>query len=348
MPKIDKLLYLSIVPPFLITLVILTFVLAVQYLGNLSELLITRNASFGTILLIIAAIVPGTLIFSLPLSYLIGILIGLSGLSGESQITALRACGVPIRTLLRPIIIFGAIIGILTGIVTTLVLPRTNDIIGQLKTRVSLVQATSQIQPRVFNGGNDDFPNIVFYLDDLAVDKQRWSRVFVADNSDPKSPRTIMARSGSWVSDSSNKRLQLHLEGGKTYGIDPADPSKDTLTTFDSTDIPITLNPRFTASLSEDRVRRVVEQSTAYLWSRHSSSPPPLRIEQLIELNRRIALPFSIIPFALLGLALSVAATHRGGRTSGFALSLVLVLVFYTLFANGIRLASVGKVHPWV
>jgi LPS export ABC transporter permease LptG/LPS export ABC transporter permease LptF len=346
MRKIDKLLYLAIIPPFLITVTILTFVLSVQYLGALSELLITRNASFGSILLITAAIIPATLIFSLPLSYLIGILIGLSGLSGESQITALRACGVPIRTLLRPILLFGAVVAAVTGIVTMIILPRTNDVIGRVKNSVSLAQATSQIQPRVFNGGNDDFPNIVFYIDDLAVDKQRWSRVFLADNSDPKAPRTIMAQSGTWINDSSNRRLQLHLEGGKSYAIDPANPSKDTVSMFASTDIPISLNPRFTAVPAEDRVRKVVEQSTGYLWSNYRKSPPPLRLEQLIELNRRIALPFSIIPFALLGLALSVS-TPKGGRTSGFALSLVLVLLFYTLFANGIRLASVGKVSPF-
>jgi len=346
MRKIDKLLYLSIIPPFAITIVILTFVLSVQYLGSLSELLITRNASFGTIMLISAAIIPGTLIFSLPLSYLIGILIGLTGLSGESQITALRACGVPIRTLLRPILVFGTLVGLLTGIITTVIFPQTNDVIARLKSRVSLTQATSQVQPRVFNGGNDDFPNIVFYLDDLAVDRQQWSRVFLSDNSDPKSPRTIMAKSGSWVSDSSSKRLQLHLDVGKTYVIDPSDPSKDTLTTFDSTDIPIPLNPRFTEPLSEDRVRKVIEQRTSYLWNNYSQSPPRMRLDQLIELNRRLALPFAIIPFAMLGLTLSVGS-HRGGRTSGFALSLGLVVLFYIMFANGIRLASVGKISPW-
>jgi LPS export ABC transporter permease LptG/LPS export ABC transporter permease LptF len=346
MRKIDKLLYLAIIPPFLITVAILTFVLSVQYLGALSELLITRNASLGTILIITGAIIPATLIFSLPLSYLIGILIGLSGLSGESQITALRACGVPMRMLLRPILLFGAVVGTVTGIVTLAILPRTNDVIGQVKNRVSMAQATSQIQPRVFNGGNDDFPEIVFYIDDLAIDKQRWARVFLADNSDPNAPRTIMAHSGAWISDSANRRLQLHLEGGKSYAIDPKDPSKDTVSMFASTEIPITLNSRLTKALSENRVRKVVEQSTPYLWSNYRTSPPPARREQLIELNRRIALPFSVIPFAFLGLTLAVG-TPRGGRTAGFALSLILVLLFYALFANGIRLASVGKMGPF-
>jgi LPS export ABC transporter permease LptG/LPS export ABC transporter permease LptF len=346
MRKVDKLLHFSIIPPFLLALAILTFVLSVQYLGTLSELLITRNASLSVILVIAAAIIPATLIYTLPLSYLIGILIGLSGLSGESQITALRACGVPIRSLLRPLLYLGIVVGALTAVLTLFVIPRTNDIIGRVKSRVGFAQATSQIQPRVFNGGNEDFPNIVFYLDDLDVDKKGWSRVFLSDNSDPKSPRTVMAASGAWVSDSANKRLQLRLENGRSYVIDPSEPNKDNVSVFASTDIPIKLNPRFTSALEESRVRKVGEQSTPYLWRNYRISTPQVALEQLIELNRRIALPFSIIPFALLGLTLSVS-TPKGGRTAGFALSLVLVLLFYMLFFNGIRLASVGKVSPW-
>jgi LPS export ABC transporter permease LptG/LPS export ABC transporter permease LptF len=346
MSKIDKLLYSAVIPPFLIAATILTFVLSIQYLGTLSELLITRNASLGVILEIVAAIIPATLIYTIPLSYLIGILIGLSGLSGESQIIALRACGVPMRRLMRPLLYLGAVVSVLTAILTLAIIPQTNDIIGRVKSRVSVAQATSQIQPRVFNGGDEDFPNVVFYVDDLAIDRQHWDRVFLWDNSDPKSPRTVMAYSGSWVNDSSNRRLQLHLERGKSYVINAKDPSKDDVSIFASTDIPITLNPKFISIPDEDRVRKVNEQSTPYLWQNYRKSPPQAKVEQLIELNRRMALPFSIIPFALLGLTLSVS-TPKGGRTGGFALSLVLVLLFYILFFNGIRLASVGKVSPW-
>ncbi len=70
------------------------------------------------------------------------------------------------------------------------------------------------VRPRVFN---EEFPGVVFYVDDLSSDKQHWNRVFLADNSDPKSPRAIIARYGSWVGDSSKERLQLHLDQGASY-----------------------------------------------------------------------------------------------------------------------------------
>jgi LPS export ABC transporter permease LptG/LPS export ABC transporter permease LptF len=343
MRKIDKLLFHAIVPPFLIALVVLTFVVFIHELGSRSEWLFARTASLDIIMRGMAAILPAILIYSLPLSYLIGILIGLSGLSGDNQITALRACGVPLRTLLRFILFLGIIIGALTAVLSLTILPKTNDEIRRVQARVSLTQATSLIQPRVFN---EDFPNMVFYLNDVDADKRHWSKIFLVDNSNAQSPRTVIAHSGAWFSDSENRRLQLHLERGHSYTIDPQDPSKDNVNSFASTDIPINSRSDAGSIKTDNRRKKVAEQSTLDLWRNHAKSPAGEGLKQLIELHRRLALPFSMLPFALLGLTLAVGAP-KGGRTLGFALSLVAVILFYMLFLNGLRLADVGKVSPW-
>jgi LPS export ABC transporter permease LptG/LPS export ABC transporter permease LptF len=345
MRKIDKLLWHAIAPPFLITLAVLTFIVCVHEVGTLSELLITRNASLKTILQIIGAALPAILVFSLPLSFLIGILIGLSGLSGESQITALRACGVPLRSLLRFILMFGALIAAITAFLSMIVLPKTNDVKRMVQGRISLTAAASQIQPRVFN---EDLKNFVFYIDDLSVDKRYWSRVFLADNTDPEAARIIIARSGAWISDAFSRRSQLHLEQGSSYGVTLNDPSKATVSLFASTDLPIKWDNDFDPDGEINlRARNVTEQGSLQLWRNAEKASPSERLKQLIEINRRIALPFSVFPFALLGLSLSVS-TSKGGRTYGFALSLATVIIFYMLFFNGLRLASVGKVTPWL
>jgi LPS export ABC transporter permease LptG/LPS export ABC transporter permease LptF len=350
MRKLDKLLFRAIMPPFLIALLVLTFIVFLHEAAaregpfNLSELLITQNASLWVVLIITGGLLPGILFFTLPLSYLIGILIGLSGLSGESQITALRACGVPIRRLLRFIFLLGAFVGIATGVLTTVVFPQTNDIMRLVKSRINLTQATSQVQPQVFN---EDFQNIVVYVGALAADRLHWSGVFLSDNSNSSMPRTVLARSGSWIADSDNRRLQLHLEHGASFSVDSVDSSKDSISSFASTDIPISLNKGLALPAESARKpKKTTELSTGFLWRNYSTTEPAKLIEYLVELNRRIALPFSVIPFALIGLSLGVNS-KKGGRASGFALSLVFVLLFYILFSNGISLASIGKVSPW-
>ncbi len=274
-------------------------------------------------------------------------LIGLSGLSGESQIVALRACGVPLHRLLKPVLAVAVAVGAVTSVLSLVVLPEANDIFYSLKDRISLRQATAQIQPRVFN---EQFPNVVFYLDDLAVDRQHWSRVFLSDNSDPKAPRTVLAREGTWVTDSAALRLQLHLSDGTVYQTDPTNPAKDNVSVFATTDIPIDLvsgGGSGPGAAAAQPARKAFEMSTAELWHGSSATNRAQRLEQRIELHRRVAIPFSVMGFSLLGLTLGIN-TKKGGKTSGFVLSLGLVVVFYALLMNGLRLASVEKLPPWI
>jgi LPS export ABC transporter permease LptG/LPS export ABC transporter permease LptF len=344
--KIDKLVLLGIVPPFLIALSVLTFVVFAQYFGRLSELLITRNAAPDVVMLLAGAMLPAVLIFSLPLSYLIGLLIGFSGLSGENQIVAMRACGVPIRAMLRPILALGVVIGMITGVLSLVVLPKTNYVFNEIKRRISVRAATSQVQPRVFN---EEFPGIVFYLDDLAVDKQRWSKVFLVDNTDARSPRTMLAQEGTWISDAADSRLQLQLQNGTIYEYKPDNPGKDNVSVFNKTDIPIEFNRAALTQSDENpaREKKPLEKDTWELWRENPAVAPENRLEQQIELHRRLAIPFAVLPFSLLGLSLGIS-TKKGGRTYGFVLSLGLVLLFYTLFFNGIRIARIGTVPPWL
>jgi LPS export ABC transporter permease LptG/LPS export ABC transporter permease LptF len=351
MPKIDKLLLKAIAPPFGIAFLVLTFVVFLNEFGRLSELLITRNAGLDTILAIAGTILPSILIFSLPLAYLIGVLIGLSGLSGESQIVALRACGVPLRRLLRPVIALAAVSCSATALLSIVVMPRTNDSLRALKDRISVRQITSMVQARVFN---EDFPNLVFYIDDLSVGRQRWSGVFLSDSTDPQAPRTVLARNGSWVTDDAGVRLQLHLEQGVIYEVDPGDPGRDRISYFDATDVPVDLmrgnigNDNLSPpSAPTARVRKPEEMWTSELWHAGPPTPPEQVIEQRVELHRRLAVPFSVIGFSLLGLTLGIS-TKKGGRTSGFVLSLIIVLLFYVFFGNGLRLARAEKLPPWL
>jgi LPS export ABC transporter permease LptG/LPS export ABC transporter permease LptF len=344
MRKIDKLLFHAIVPPFLISLSVLTFIVFIHELGSRSEWLFAQNASLDLIATGMAAIFPAILIYSLPMSFLIGILIGLTGLSGDNQITALRACGVPLRTLLRFILLLGLVVGSLTAVLSLMVIPKTNYEIRHVQSRVNLTQATSLIRPRVFN---EKFRNFVFYLEDADESRQHWSKIFLVDNSNPQSPRTVLADSGAWISDTANRRIQLHLDKGISYSINPQDPTKDNINSFVSTDIPIAFQNTPDLLRPDNDQRKIAEQATLDLLRNHVKSPAAEKRKQLIELHRRFALPFAVFPFALLGLTLAVGAP-KGGRTLGFALSLVSVILFYMLFLNGLRLADVGKIPPWM
>ena len=198
------------------------------------------------------------------------------------------------------------------------------DILHVLKEQISLRQATGMIQTRVFT---ESLPQLVFYPDDVSTDRKEWSRIFLADNLDPKAPRIVMAQSGRLITGSEGARLQIHLEKGTIYEFDAEDPSKDNVSVFATTDIPLEVEEA--ARKIEVIAPKPDRMRTGDLWGARGDTSEE-RLEKTVELQKRIAIPFSVIPFALLGLVLGTV-TRKGGRAYGFLFSFILVVGYYLM-----------------
>src|SRR5215211_3701775 len=93
---IDRYLLREILPYFLLALFLLTAIIFAHESSRFSELLVfysRQGLPMEAIWKIMAALIPGILIFTLPISLLVGILVGLGRLSGDSEIVALVASG---------------------------------------------------------------------------------------------------------------------------------------------------------------------------------------------------------------------------------------------------------------
>ncbi len=88
-----------------------------------------------------------------------------------------------------------------------------------MQDRLKTSQASFEIQPRVFY---EDFKNIVLYVQDAIPTKGQalWRGIFLADISDPASPKITLAQRGALLSDGPNK-LRFHLEDGTQQEIGP-------------------------------------------------------------------------------------------------------------------------------
>src|SRR6202161_720800 len=85
---------------------IFTFVLFTRDLGRILELVVRASAPLPSVAEIFFFTVPVALTYTLPMSVLLGILIGLSRLAADSEITPQRASGLGVWTFLRVISIF--------------------------------------------------------------------------------------------------------------------------------------------------------------------------------------------------------------------------------------------------
>lgn len=331
----------EVVSHALIGAAVFTFVLFTRDLGRILELVVRNSAPLPSVAEIFFYTVPVALTYTIPMGVLVGILIGLSRLAADSEITAMRAGGIGVWTFLRIVSIFVVVAWVLALGNSVYLAPRSLAALGQLQNRLKSSQASFEVQPRVFYEG---FPKVVLYVQDVkaASGAAVWKGVFLADLSDPLSPRISLARQGLLISQGPDT-LDLHLTNGSTHEADPKNPDRYQISTFQTTDIPIQI-PSSQNGQGQEPVT-MGEMRVADLLRAAQTGDPITRRWTLIEYHRRLALPTACVVLALVGIPLGLSS-RRGGKSSGFVLTILLVFLYYSLSLIGVSLARQGRLPP--
>jgi lipopolysaccharide export system permease protein len=325
----------------LIGVSVFTFVLFTRDLGRILELVVRNSAPLPSVAEIFFFTVPVALTYTIPMGVLIGILIGLSRLAADSEITAMRASGIGVWSFLRILSIFVIAAWLLALVNGIYLAPLSQAALGRLQDRLKASQASFEIQPRVFYEG---FPKLVLYVQDVksAEGAAIWKGVFIADISTPSSPRVTLARQGILVSEGPDT-LHLHLSNGATHETDPKDPERYQISTFDQTDIPIQIA---SADKQQDQEPAPVSELPTFQLSTAARKVDPItRRWYDIEFYRRFSLPTACVVLALVGIPLGLSS-KKGGKSSGFVLTILLVFAYYSVSLIGVSLARQGKVSP--
>src|SRR5947209_2239978 len=157
--------------------------------GQLLELIVRNSAPIPSIAEFSFLILPKALTVTIPMGVLVGILIGLSRMSADSEITAMRASGVGVQRFVWILAFFGITAWLLALGNSVLLAPRSAAALARLQTTLASTLATVEIQPRVFY---EDFKNTVIYVQDVSSAPQGeavWRNVFQADISTPGAPK---------------------------------------------------------------------------------------------------------------------------------------------------------------
>lgn len=338
-----------------IGLALFTFVIFMRDLGRLLELIVRNSAPLPSVAEIFFLTLPTALTVTLPMAVLVGILIGLSRLAADSEVTAIRASGMGSLMFVRVVSIFAIALWIAAMFNTVYVAPRSAAALARLQDKLKSSQAGFEVQPRVFY---EDFKNYVLYVEDAksGTGSALWKGVFLADLSTPTEPKITMAERGVIVPEGTDS-LHLHLENGTQQEANPKDPTQYQISTFNETDIPIELPE--TADKPTAELVPVAEMSTSELWrmahaggvsAGHYMGNSVAQAKArwyAVEFHRRLALPTACLVLALVGVPLGLSS-RRGGKSMGFVLTIVLVFVYYVVSLIGVSLGRQGKLPPAV
>jgi len=345
MPKIiNRYILREISLPFFMILFVLTFVLLMGKILQLMDLMVNKGLSFFDISKIVFFLMPSFLIFTIPISLLISILIGLGRLSGDNEITVLKASGISLYQLLYSVALASVITFLMTAVTSLFLVPHSNYATKNLLFNIARQKASIGIREKVFNG---DFKGLLLYVDKIPVHGSFLEGVIISDNRITREPCTIIARKGYLVSDLSSLTVSLRLENGSIHMVET------NLKNYRKMDFSLyDINLDVESSISDEKkvktkdfkdmsVRELVEG-----MKRAGLEETALR-ELAIELNKKFSLPTSCLIFGILGIPLGIRA-HRSVKSRGFTIGLFIVLIYYFLQLTGDALVETRNLSPLI
>lgn len=344
MGLIGRTVFFEILSRAVLGTALFTFVLFLRRVSRLFEQLVRGSAPPETVASLFALLLPAALTFTIPVGVLVGTLIALSRMSGDAEITALRASGVSSRRLLVPVLAVGFFGTALTAAASLWITPWSIRESYRLLNRIAAAQLTAEIQPRVFE---EQFPNKILYVGDVIPGEAvRWRNVFLADlapsegaTATPGEPGTgptiTTAAEAIAMPDIERNRLQLSLVNSSTHRV-----GKDA-TQYYNTTSPRSDQVLYAAARGEQRPRiGYIAMDTIPLMAE-----APKSVEAGIELHQRLTLPLACLLLALIGVPLGVSS-RKGGKSGAFVITVLIALLYYTSQLALVGLARQGSITP--
>ena len=321
--------------------VLFTFMLFMRYLLPLMELAVRGVASPADILRLIGYLLPNFFTLTLPMAVLVGILLGLSRLAADSEITAMRASGMGVMSFIR-IVSIVAIFAWGLGLFNSLyVAPRAAQALLRYEDESKNSQASIEVQPAVFY---EDFKNYVLYIQDAipgANGTALWKHVFLADLTTPASPHIITSEEAMVIA-GPNQTLRMQMSNGSRHDISLSNPKQYDISTFLTTEQPIETNQQEDTHLGRrDTPLHALTLTELRQRLREGGDTRPY----LIEFYSRFSYPAACLVLMLVGVPLGLSS-KRGGKGTGFIVTLMLVLIYYVLSLLGSAFARSGKLTP--
>ncbi|ACH40400.1 lipopolysaccharide ABC transporter, membrane protein LptF [Citrifermentans bemidjiense Bem] len=328
-------IFKEIPTPFLVGMVTFTFVLLMGRFLKLAEMVVEKGIPFSDVVRMVAYLLPPFWLFTIPMALLLAMLLAFGRLSGDSEITAMKSCGISLYGLLPPPMLFAACATLACLWVTVYAVPWGNSGFKKLMVEIAQSSAGIAIKEKIFNNA---FPGMVVYTQSLDTKAQTMGGVIVHDERDPRTPTTIFASTGALVSDPKSNSMEFQLRNGSIHRAEEQGGYR--MVQFQEYNLRVAL-----ADGSNKATRKVSEMTLDELLHPPKGTQQKEIISRDLEYHSRLALPFSCFVFTLLAIPLGIQ-NRRSGKAAGFSLSIGVILLYYVTLSAFDTLGERGTLPP--
>ncbi|MEI9962783.1 MAG: LptF/LptG family permease [Limisphaerales bacterium] len=345
-----------------LTVTVFTFVLLLgNALREILTILISGHARLGIILEAVMLLIPFVLVFALPMGFLTATLLVFGRFSADQELTAARAGGISLLSLITPVLCLSLLCCGLSAWINMDLGPRSRVAYKNLLFQMRGELANAQLPEGRFVR---DIPGYIFYVEKNHSGNLQDVMIFKLENETNVST-TVRAPRGQIEMDKTNKQIVLHLIdarsvtlGGPRVGITSFPkltlnfalnvssnqvyrPKISDMTFWQLRDelhsLEKSLNLPSDTSTSTDELRAQMREAT----KQQKDLTEPIRV----KMHWQVAFSFACFGFTLVGIPLGIRV-HRRETNIGVAIALGLVLVYYSFFLVGEALSARPEFVP--
>jgi LPS export ABC transporter permease LptF/LPS export ABC transporter permease LptG len=340
---IDRYVVREILPPFVIALLVFTFVLIIPFIIDLAETMIAKGVPGGTILQLIITLLPQALALTIPMALLIGLLVGLGRLSADREVVVMMACGISPYRLLHPVLVFAVVCWGLTSWVMLKAMPDGNQKFREISQEIVMDRAEGEVRSRVFY---EDFPNLVLYVHEVPLDGKGWLDVMAADTKNASQPILYLAKRGRMAIDRQARTIHMVLEDGTRHTTKLDDPAAYEVLKFERTIIALDPESVFPRTGPQRGEREMAVEDLAALAGELEATGKSAH-NPIMEIHKKFSVPIACFVFALLGVALGTS-NRKDGKLAAFVLGIGVIFAYYVLMFTAQSLTKGFWIPAWL
>lgn len=347
----------QVLATLVLTVVVFTFVLLlVNVLRDVLRLLISQQATGRLVFEALGLLLPFVLMFALPMGMLTAALLVFGRFSADQELTAARASGISLLTLIGPVLGFSLLLCGVSALINLELAPRCRVAYKDLLFRLKVRMASMYLPEGRFVR---DVPGCILYVRKNDGRHLRDVLVYLLHNQSNVVMR-LRAPRGEYTVDADNRRLELRLFEARSVVLNEGEWRAQY---FGEWIYELDLQPGRIGDEKTD----IRDMTFAQLWRElkelesliltPAESPPGtaadgrahldrlrgLRAELIsplrVVMHRQVAFSFACFGFTLVGIPLGVRL-HRRETNVGIAVALVLVALYYSFLLLGESLAA--------
>jgi lipopolysaccharide export system permease protein len=280
---------------------------------------------------------------TVPMAFLLAILLGLGRMSNDQEVLAMKASGVSPPQILWPIAIVAFFIALATLALTLFVRPAANFALKKELYNIAKSRIGTALKEKVFN---DDFPKILIYVEEIIPPGNTAQGVLIVDNRDKTREDIILGKVARITTEEETNSLGLRLFDGSIYEREKNRPGFSQ-TRFNIYDFKLDLDELVGPVRQRESGPKEMPLFDLLAAIDEKQSRSADTIPERMELHQRISFGFVPLIFCLLGVSLTLLPrASRANRSWGLVICIVWLMTYYALLSLGKALGDKNILHP--